>query len=189
MTETSQAKFFLTAQQGGYYSGTIILPTGSKYTGRIYANKGPNGDWYRGDLMAADGSRFNEDARIKADDLPEGIDARSKLKPLELRLNSWPNGKADLIGNLWTSEGVFTFFVNQITHDNRPALAGNIKPLTARASSGLDTQHDADLEQHQRDQAFDLSETGYPNADKARTGATARAAKAAAPQPLANKKG
>lgn len=135
MIKVSKAKFFVAAQQDGHYSGSIILPSGTKYTGRIYANKGPSGDWYRGDLMAADAGRFNEDSRIDASAKPEGLSDKSTLKPLELRLNPWTNGNADLIGNLWTSEGLFVVFANAITHQGRPALAGNIKPQLPKAAN------------------------------------------------------
>lgn len=128
MTEDKN-RFFVVAQEGAkHFAGTIQLPSGSKYSGRIFSNEGPTGTWYRADLVAADHDRHAQDTRIDAAKKPEGLDPRSTIKPLELRLNPWTGGKAHLIGNLWTSEGLFVVFANKVMHEGKPALAGSIRP-------------------------------------------------------------
>jgi len=113
MSEPNNSKFFVTGRSGGHYEGSIQLPSGTKYSGRIYANvRKDGGTWYRGDLTAQEPARFNQDARLDANARPAALGEQSTLKPLELRMNPWQGGKATHIGNLWTSEGVFTVFAN-----------------------------------------------------------------------------
>lgn len=134
--KTFESKLYLVAQSSGFYDGTVQLPTGTKYAfprGRgLYANKGPGGDWYRGDLVALDHDRFGEDARIDASVKPAGMDERSTIKPLELRLNPWVGGKADLIGSIWTSEGLFTVFADKANDRGQLVIRGSIKPALGK---------------------------------------------------------
>lgn len=147
------SKFYLTAQDKDRFDGTIQLPTGTRYVflpGRgLYANEGPKGTWYRGDVIAydhdrqpQDARRFADDARIAAAKKKDGLAERSTLKPLEIRLNPWPGGKADLIGNLWTSEGVFTIFADKATEKGKLVLKGSIKPAQPKLSPDADAAHD-----------------------------------------------
>lgn len=134
-------KFYLVAQAGGFYDGAVQLPTGTKYgfpKGRgLYANKGPAGDWYRGDLIALDHDRFAEDARIDGNVRPAGMDERSSIKPLELRLNPWIGGKTDLIGTIWTSEGLFTVFADKGNERGQLVLKGAIRPAVGKNGENL----------------------------------------------------
>jgi hypothetical protein len=176
----AQSRFFVVANRDGFYQGTIQLPDGTNYTGRIYPNDGPRGTWYRADLIASDNAVFNADTKIDPAKRPDELPPESTLRPCELRLNYFRDGedkerKPMLKGNgepvkqyiatLWTSRGLHTIFAEETVQDGRAALRGRIVPYERRA---------------------ELEAGAEPDGEAARANAGKRAGKGQEPKAAAN---
>lgn len=146
MTETSQSKFFLTAQPFGGFQGSIQLPDGTRYAGTLWANQSDKGVWYSTGteqlLVSADHAVLAADQMLKrTGEVHPDLPAEANVKPLELRLNMFreqPDPKTgDLIkgyiGTLYTSRGLFTVFADARTYQGKAALIGSIKPYQPKA--------------------------------------------------------
>lgn len=127
MAPTSRSKFYLVAQQDGSYEGTIRLENGKDYSGKIYANTSDSGLWYRGNLTAIDQETHARDGALMREFMQAGEEAGKGTKPLELRLNPWKGGRAELIGTLVTSDGRWTIFANSGKYGGRLVLRGSIR--------------------------------------------------------------
>jgi hypothetical protein len=147
MVDPKLSKFFVVASRDGYYQGSIQLPDGTRYTGRLYPNDGPRGTWYRANLIASDNAVFNADAKLDAAKKPSELP-----QPCELRLNYFrdgldrtgapllkPNGEPvkQYIATLWTSRGLHTVFAEETIQDGRAALRGRIVPFMPKADANL----------------------------------------------------
>lgn len=125
MSDNKQKGTFLNAKDGRF-EGALRLPDGTEYKGVVFPNKGQDGKtWYRGEFTATDIDTYNADAQFaqhtaKTGQKPQGISEKSTLKPLEVRLNhqTFSNGQAGYVSQIFGSKGVFTVFAHEGTNKN-----------------------------------------------------------------------
>ena len=109
------SKFFLSPRKTKGYEGKIQLPNGDQYKLAMFANKGPNGTWYRGDARAVETAVYD-------------ADSLAGKGTVEVRLNPFKGEHANLIGGIETAAGAFTIFATTDTYKGDPVIRGNIKP-------------------------------------------------------------
>jgi len=147
MTEGQAGSKFVVFQS---YRALLTLPNGAEYEFREVRphhtdpKDATSPFWYEGfaiakgtDRRAADKlieAAFAKDGALPAD-VPEGV----KLRPLQLKLNPYPEDKKrpdgkspDYIGSLLTSEGLFTVFARRMDGKGGLLLAGSAAPHQAK---------------------------------------------------------
>ena len=134
------------------FRALITLPNGSEYDipqlrpHPVDGNDANSAVWYEGfavakstDRRAAD--KIIENAFAKDGTVPPHLPGDSNARPLQLKLNPYPEDKKrpdgkspDYIGSLLTSEGFFTLFARKQDGKAGLLLAGSVAPHQAKGA-------------------------------------------------------
>lgn len=126
--------------------GLLVLPNGQEYDMRALRPHhtdpaDPSSPvWYEG-FVSAKNTELNARDKIMQNDfdkhgtLPAHLPSESNARPLQLKLNPYPQDKKrpdgkspDYIGSLLTSEGFYTVFARAMNGQGGLVLAGSIVP-------------------------------------------------------------
>lgn len=135
------------------FRGRLTLPNGTEYEFReirphpVDPSDPRSPVWYEGfaaatntDRRAAD--RIIENAFARAGSLPAHLPEGASARPLQLKLNPFPEDKKradgkspDYIGSLLTSEGYFTVFARKQDGKAGLLLAGSVATYQSKAAA------------------------------------------------------
>jgi hypothetical protein len=114
--------------------------------------------WYEGFVVAKNTGRraadkIMENAFAKDGSVPAHRPAESNARPLQLKLNPYPEDKKrpdgkspDYIGSLLTSEGFYTVFARKLDGKAGLLLAGSVTPHQPAGTQRMLPPHDAPAE-------------------------------------------